>query len=233
MKFSRNISITIICIILGIMLSWQYKSIESNKRVSASQTKNLYDLQKELLEEKKNNENLRARNEELEKQLAQYIDAAGNNKQIEESIKEQLTRARMLAGLVDIQGPGVEIVLDDGEYDYQKVYDIDLLKLVNELRAAEAQAISINGERIVAMTEIRYADPYMVINGRQIFPPYVVKAIADPEKLDYALNMLGGVVEIFRDSFGYKISVTKVDKITIPKVRDDGSVLKYNLLTPL
>jgi len=46
MKFSRNISITIICIILGIMLSWQYKSIESNKRVSASQTKNLYDLQK-------------------------------------------------------------------------------------------------------------------------------------------------------------------------------------------
>jgi len=44
------------------------------------------------------------------------------------------------------------------------------LKLVNELRAAEAQAISINGERIVAMTEIRYADPYMVINGRQIFP---------------------------------------------------------------
>jgi len=71
----------------------------------------------------------------LEKQLAQYIDAAGNNKQIEESIKEQLTRARMLAGLVDVQGPGVEIVLDDGEYDYQKVYDIDLLKLVNELRA--------------------------------------------------------------------------------------------------
>jgi len=62
----------------------------------------------------------------------------------------------------DVQGPGVEIVLDDGEYDYQKVYDIDLLKLVNELRAAEAQAISINGERIVAMTEIRYADPYMV-----------------------------------------------------------------------
>lgn len=53
MKFSRNISITIICIILGIMLSWQYKSIESNKRVSASQTKNLYDLQKELLEEKR------------------------------------------------------------------------------------------------------------------------------------------------------------------------------------
>jgi len=90
---------------IGIMLSWQYKSIESNKRVSASQTKNLYDLQKELLEEKKNNENLRARNEELEKQLAQYIDAAGNNKQIEESIKEQLTRARMLAGLVDVQGP--------------------------------------------------------------------------------------------------------------------------------
>jgi len=56
---------TIICIILGIMLSWQYKSIESNKRVSASQTKNLYDLRR-TSGGKKNNENLRARNEELE-----------------------------------------------------------------------------------------------------------------------------------------------------------------------
>ncbi|HHV29686.1 DUF881 domain-containing protein [Acetivibrio mesophilus] len=233
MRFSRNISITIICIILGIMLSWQYKSIESNKKVSASQTKNLYDLQKELLEEKKNNENLRARNQELAAQVSEYIDAAGNNKKIEDGIREQLTRARMLAGLVDVEGPGIEITLDDGDLDYETVYDIDLLKLINELRAAEAQAISINGERIVAMTEIRYTDPYMVINGRQIYPPYIIKAIAEPEKLDYALNMLGGIIEIFRDSFGYKISVNKVDRITIPKVRDDGSVLKYNLLNPL
>lgn len=233
MKFARNMSITVVCIILGIMLSWQYKSIESNSKVSASQTKSLYELQKELLEEKKKNENLRARNEELEQQVSEYIDAAGNNKKIEEGIREQLIRARMLAGLVDVEGPGIEITLDNGDGEYEIVYDIDLLRLINELRAAEAQAISINGERVVAMTEIKYTQPYMVINGRQINAPYVIKAIAEPEKLDYALNMLGGIVEIYRNSFGYKMNVNKVDKITIPKVRDDGSVLKYNLLAPV
>jgi len=53
MKFSRNISITIICIILGIMLSWQYKSIESNKRVSASQTKTCTTFRKNFWRKKR------------------------------------------------------------------------------------------------------------------------------------------------------------------------------------
>ena len=63
MSLSRNLSITLICLILGVMLSWQYKSIQNNKKVASSQAGTLYTLQEELLAEKTKNENLRARNQ--------------------------------------------------------------------------------------------------------------------------------------------------------------------------
>ncbi|HPD00848.1 MAG TPA: DUF881 domain-containing protein, partial [Acetivibrio sp.] len=153
MSLSRNLSITLICLILGVMLSWQYKSIQNNKKMASYQSGTLYTLQEELLAEKTKNENLRARNQELEDQVSKYINAEGNNKKIEESLRDEIQRCRTLAGLNDVVGPGVEIVIDDGEYS--SVTDNYLLVFINEVRAAEAQAISINGERIVAMTEIK------------------------------------------------------------------------------
>ncbi len=236
MSLSRNLSITLICLILGVMLSWQYKSIQNNKKVASSQAGTLYTLQEELLAEKTKNENLRARNQELEEQVSKYINAEGNNKKIEESLMEEIQRSMTLAGLNDVVGPGVEIVVDDG--DYSNVMDTHLLVLINEIRASEAQAISINGERIVAMSEIKMTNertsPHIiVINGRQMQAPFVVKVIADPDKLSNSLNMLEGIVDRLRDYYGLEITVKKMDKIEIPKVHDDGSVLKYNLLNPV
>lgn len=236
MSLSRNLSITLICLILGVMLSWQYKSIQNNKKMASYQSGTLYTLQEELLAEKTKNENLRARNQELEDQVSKYINAEGNNKKIEESLRDEIQRCRTLAGLNDVVGPGVEIVIDDGEYS--SVTDNYLLVFINEVRAAEAQAISINGERIVAMTEIKMTNDrtsprIIVVNGRQMQAPFVIKAIADPDKLSNSLNMLEGIVDRFRDFYGLEVTVKKMDKIEIPKVNDDGAVLKYNLLDPV
>lgn len=236
MSLSRNLSITLICLILGVMLSWQYKSIQNNKKMASYQSGTLYTLQEELLAEKTKNENLRTRNQELEDQVSKYINAEGNNKKIEESLREEIQRSRTLAGLNDVVGPGVEIVIDDGEYS--SVTDNYLLVFINEVRAAEAQAISINGERIVSMSEIKMTNDrtsprIIVVNGRQMQAPFVIKAIADPDKLSNSLNMLEGIVDRFRDFYGLEITVKRMDKIEIPKVNDDGSVLKYNLLDPV
>jgi uncharacterized protein YlxW (UPF0749 family) len=218
------------------MLSWQYKSIQNNKKMASYQSGTLYTLQEELLAEKTKNENLRTRNQELEDQVSKYINAEGNNKKIEESLREEIQRSRTLAGLNDVVGPGVEIVIDDGEYS--SVTDNYLLVFINEVRAAEAQAISINGERIVSMSEIKMTNDrtsprIIVVNGRQMQAPFVIKAIADPDKLSNSLNMLEGIVDRFRDFYGLEITVKRMDKIEIPKVNDDGSVLKYNLLDPV
>ncbi|NMB34217.1 MAG: DUF881 domain-containing protein [Clostridium sp.] len=235
-SISRNFSITIICIILGIMLSWQYKSIQNNKKATSAQTGTLQSLQEELIGEKTKNENLRTRNQELERRVSEYISAEGSSKKIEEGLKEEIQRSKILAGLADVEGPGAEIVLNDGEIF--SVTDTSLMGLINEIKAAEAQAISINGERVVAMTEIKMTNtrviPHtIVVNGRQMQAPFIIKAIADPDKLNNSLNMLEGITDRYINIYGLDVTVKKMEQITIPKVSDDGSVLKYNLLEPL
>ena len=110
----------------------------------------------------------------------------------------------------------------------------NLLNVVNELRASDAQAISVNGERIVALSEIREAGKkYFMINGKQVIAPFEIKAIADPQKLEHTLKMLGGVVSTLESIYQLKVDVKKVDDIVIPKVRNDGTVLKTDLLKPV
>lgn len=221
----RNLSITLICIILGLILSWQFKSINKNNEMKNLQNVRLESLKDEILFEKKRNEDLRKKLDELEASREKYEAALDNRGLIEENLKKELESARIVAGLTDVRGKGLEVTLyDDG---ISQVTDADIMNLVNELKASEAQAISVNNERIVALSEIRKGGNYIVINGRQITRPYVIRAIAEPARLENALNIVGGVV----DNLSYykiKHSLEKKDEILIPKV--DISRIKTNYL---
>jgi uncharacterized protein YlxW (UPF0749 family) len=107
-----------------------------------------------------------------------------------------------------------------------------MLELINELRASDVQAMAINDERIVATTEIRKAGRYLMVNGRQLVTPYLVKAIGDPQKMENSLRLLGGIVEKF-NLYNFKVTVTPSEDIIVPAVRDDGTVLRTNLMTPV
>lgn len=229
MKFSRSLSITVICLLLGTMLAWQYKSLYNNKKIETTQKMGLDNYKDEYLAVLKNVDSLKQRNEELLKTIEGYE----NNTKIDKQLRDDLDRARMLAGLYDVKGTGIVITLDNMDNDFlpYEIEEWDLLKLVNELKASEAQAISVNGERIVAMSDIKEAGSFIVINGKQMLPPFTINAIAEPDKLENALKMLGGIIEYLSDYFN--VTLEKKDNIIIPKVKDDGSVLKYNLLKPV
>jgi uncharacterized protein YlxW (UPF0749 family) len=116
----------------------------------------------------------------------------------------------------------VEVVLDNPELQESQVppelsviQDQDLLSLVNELWGAGAEAISINGQRIVATSEIRLAAPFININTTRVVPPYQVLAIGNPETLAENLELPGGLLEYFRD-MGFQVTVEKHDELTIP-----------------
>ena len=91
-----------------------------------------------------------------------------------------------------------------------------MLKLVNELKAAGAEAIAINGQRIVSFSEIRCAGPTISVNNTRISPPYVIQAIGSPESLDSSLNMRGGIIDIFQ-FWGIQVQVQKTDNMTLPE----------------
>lgn len=231
MKISRTFAITVICIVLGITISLQYKSIYTNEQMDVIQNIRLEDLKDQLLLEKRNNEDLRRRNNELEEQNRKFENAYGDINAIEQSLKSELERARIIAGLTDVKGAGIVVTLDNSEYGM--VEAIDILSVINELRASDAQAISINEERIVALTEVREAGRYIVINGRQKMAPFVIKAIAEPANLENALKVVGGVAERLQELYKINFTIEKRNELIIPKVRDDGTVIKIDLLTPV
>lgn len=72
----------------------------------------------------------------------------------------------------------------------------------------------------------------MTVNGRKLLPPYIIKAIADPVKLENSLKIMHGIVDILK-YYDLKVEVKQEENIIIPGVRDDGTVLRNDLLTPV
>jgi uncharacterized protein YlxW (UPF0749 family) len=230
-KLYRNIALTLVCIILGVVISWQYKSINYNEAQAVNNNKRLEDVRDELIAEKKKADDLQNRNEELIKENSEFEKTRGNLSEETKKLYSELEKTRMIAGLVEVKGKGLIITIDGT--NESEVLDDDILSVINELRASDAQAISVNDERIVAMSEVRAAGKYIMINQNQMLPPFVIKAIADPDKLERALRIMDGIIEKLQDVYQLDVKMEKSDEVVIPKVRDDGTVIKYNLLSPV
>ncbi len=231
MKIARNIAITIICVMLGVMLALQYKSVNANQSLAAYENMRLEELKSELIKLQNQKDSLQDRVRELEAENQKYASAKVGSSEAVQQIQNSLTKARVFAGLETVKGKGLIVVLDNN--GLVEVQDYDLLDVINELRAAGAQAISLNEERIVAMTEIRTASPYIMVNGKPLSAPYTIKAISDPDNLERSLSMLGGVVDTLKGDYHINVTLKKSDEIIIGKFVDDGTTIKTNLLEPV
>ncbi|NSW91805.1 MAG: DUF881 domain-containing protein [Firmicutes bacterium] len=227
-NIGRNFAITIICLILGMMVAWQYKSINYNESIASYENRRIETLKEDLIKLQKSNTELRTKLQKLQEEVRLYETAQAGSDEAYKNLLKELDAVRIFAGMTDVKGKGVIITLEDSFFT---VIDSDILLVVNELRAAGAQAISVNDERIVAMTEIRDALPYIMVNGTQITSPITIKAIGNPEQLEHSLKMINGVIEKLQEYL--KVTIKKSDEVFIPKIRDDGSVIKTNLLTPV
>ncbi|MEG0496080.1 MAG: DUF881 domain-containing protein, partial [Eubacterium sp.] len=96
---------------------------------------------------------------------------------------------------------------------YNKGSDL-LLALVNELNAAGAEAISINGERIINTSEIRQAGSYININRNKYSAPFEVKVIGKSQDLSAAIKMRAGVVDIMQSN-KFKVNITQQNSVVI------------------
>lgn len=99
------------------------------------------------------------------------------------------------------------------------VHDEDLLKVINELRAAGAEAISINGQRLTATSEIRCAGPTVSVNNVRSAPPFEIRAIGSINDLENAINMRGGVADTLK-VWGINMTLQSSDNVWIPAYKN-------------
>lgn len=203
-------AIGLVCVILGLMLAVQFRTT-SDIRASVGYQR-MEDLTLQLNETEKERAALQEELGKLRTQLAKGEGSSG-----------ELARVRMEAGLTTVTGPGVILTLDDSKRSRQPgenpnlylIHDDDLLKVINELRAAGAEAISINDQRLLAMSEIRCAGPTLSVNNSRSAPPYEIRAIGNPQTLENALKMRGGVIETLQ-FWGIQVTVKKNESLIIP-----------------
>ena len=131
-----------------------------------------------------------------------------------DALQAQLERAERLAGSTEVAGPGVRIRIAPREGGLYMVLDENLLVVVNELNACGAQAVSINGQRYTAATEIRSTGSGMVINTYPTGAPYEILAAGDAEVLAAGMDMYGGVLDQLRERF--EVTLERVDDLTVP-----------------
>lgn len=226
MKLLNTISMTLVCLILGVIIAWQFQSINSNAETNQLENLQMGQLRDSIIMEQNNNNLLRDKIASLQSDIEAYNNIQGSDTELYTKMKTELQQAKMVAGLTDVTGKGLIIKMSG---DSMLFLDYDILLLLNELRASDVQAISINNQRIVANTEVRRAGSFLMVNSTQVMMPIVIKAIADPAALENALNITGGVLEGLKNQ--WTIVMNRSDSILIPKVPDDGTVIKTDLLT--
>jgi len=115
-------------------------------------------------------------------------------------LQEEVEQKNMLLGLTDVQGEGIIITMenaeDSGEEETRQINAEDIILLINELRMAGAEAISVNGQRIIAKSDITEIDDNIYyVNKLRTTAPFTIKAIGDTKYLQSALNIKGGYID--------------------------------------
>ena len=195
-----------------------------NRSDETLQGKRETELRDDLTALKIEYEELKKENEKNLEIVEEYKTSSSNNNTLINSLTQQLNQMSALSGMKDVAGEGIIVTLDDSDMAVSDnistesilIHDTDLRAIVNELSAAGAEAISINGQRIIATTAIRCVGPVIQVNGVKVAAPFTVKAIGNAKYLESALNIKGGIVDSF-EIYGIKINISREKSITIPK----------------
>ena len=217
------ITISLMSFLLTCVMFMQFKVV---KKTEIAQIEGMREdeLEKAATEWKEKYEEVSKKIIETNQKMKEYNETQANNIEARELVAKELTEAKKNFGLTAVTGDGIMITLKDSE---EKSYEADdLLDIVNELRDAGAEAISINEERVTNITDIaNIATKYIVINSERVSSPYVIKAIGDKTYLKSALMIKNGYYDIKKKG-DYDIDIQEKNNIRIDPYHKEIS-LKY------
>ena len=225
-KKNISISLGIMCLALTIAIVVQCKTVSDANKLTGTSANS--ELKTEVLRWKEKYEEAYADLGEIEEILEEKRTLATSNDSQSIKLQEELKTLNALIGRIDVSGEGVIITLADNRnvtnqtisiYDNISnylIHDTDLLMLVNELKNAGAEAISINDERIINSTSITCDGGVVLINGNKVSSPFTIKAIGSQALILGAIQRTGGFLELLNE-YGLVVSVVQENNVTIYK----------------
>lgn len=222
-KITMTITIGIACFCLALVMFMQFKIVNETDITSIENMKEA-ELRTELANWKSKYEETNKAYEETVAKIEEYKQTSQSNEETEKLVNSELEQTNLSLGKTDVEGQGIEIILKDtNDEEIENFTADDLLIIVNALKLSGAEAISINDERIINMSDIvdiNSTNSFIKVNGQRILAPYVIKAIGDPSYLESGLIGNGGPVDTMR-KMGQDVTINKPNKVKISKYNDE------------
>ncbi|MCD6435061.1 MAG: DUF881 domain-containing protein [Clostridiales bacterium] len=194
-KKESKMTIFILMTIMGVLLITQYKVLQSGiKYVSFA---DIEKLTRKIESKEIENDKLKVKIDDLKKQIDEYEASFDETENIESVIREDLGNYKKAAGIDYLYGPGVVVIVSDSDRKLLEnenpnnllVHDLDIQALVDDLINAGAEAIAINGQRVIPhTTEITCNGPTIKINNKLYSQPFIIEAIGNRKYLEAAIN---------------------------------------------
>ncbi|WP_027398721.1 DUF881 domain-containing protein [Anaerovorax odorimutans] len=233
-KKSGVIIVGLLALCIGLVISIQISTTKSSEIGGLVPVSKLKVYETELTKLRAEKEDALSELMELENRMDQIEKDKANEDYFLKGIVTDLEKYKMLAGVVDVKGPGVIITIDDPVPEEGLIEERStimdnyqlLLELVNKLKDAGSEAISINDQRIISTTEISLAGNNVNINGVPTAPPYIIKAIGNPNTIESAITIKYGIVYemVRKDRYALQVDIDKKDEIEIPRF---SGVIKF------
>jgi uncharacterized protein YlxW (UPF0749 family) len=223
----RHVILSVVCLVLGFMISFSYNLTKRQQKTtdfSEQKWDREYELRKQLIDQEEKNKKLQK--ELLKKQatVTQFEKDLSGQAQVFFNLAEDAEKYRLFLGKIKVKGKGVRVTLDDGtpkneieNVNNYIVHEQHVFNVVNELYISGATAIAINGQRLDHNSYILCNGPVITVDGQQHPAPFTITAIGDPETMEAALNITGGVREqLLNDNINFGIK--KLDSIELDPI---------------
>ncbi len=222
MKKSVKISLFLIAMVAGLLIVISFNLTSKNAGKNAdieeyemARIKKMELLNSVLQEEEKN--------KALLAKLKSYEFEKEDSFHFMKELEKELSLNKKILGYEDVIGQGYEITLQDGDKTINEdedsmgnwlriIHNDDMLKVLNELKQNGAEAISINGERVLANSEVYCSWAFISINGEKFPAPFQIEVVGDPEKLSAYMGMTFNQINIMRDR-GIQVTLKKREEI--------------------
>jgi uncharacterized protein YlxW (UPF0749 family) len=227
----RRVTAVVLLVALGLVTGTAAAQVRSRQAAAGTLRAQLV---QEVHSRTSESDALAAQAVRLRREVSVLQDAALRASGSGAALAQQLADLRVATGVAPVTGPGLVVRLDDapaadpgsdpggtdrgGQTGSGRVLDRDLQDAVNGLWSAGAEAIAINGLRLSALTAIRSAGEAILVDYRPLSPPYTLRAVGDPGRLEagFAESEAGQRLATYTSAYGLGLTVRRSDKQTLP-----------------
>ena len=205
-NISKSIVFSLVFLVLGFIMAYSYSLSSSTKEEEGYTGGAFFEQEeryrKELIVQQERNKALQDELQAKQSDVQEYEKSFADGENRYTEYAKEAEELRRYLGLVPVQGSGLKVMLQDGDYNPNSVnpndyivHESHVFQVINELYISGAEAISINGQRIHSNSYIVCTGPVITVDGVQYPAPFIIEAIGEPKVLSSSIKLTGGIMD--------------------------------------